>query len=123
MKYFLGIKVKQGCDEFFICQKKYAGKILKKIRMENFKATTTPMNQNDRLSKEGGTDQIDEGNFRSLIGCLMYLTATMPIILFVVILLSRFMHYATEMHLRAAKRIIRYMKGTNVVSNLRSVRH
>lgn len=41
----------------------------------------------------------------------MYLIATRPDILFVVSLLSRFMHCASEMHLRAAKRILRYIKG------------
>jgi len=42
----------------------------------------------------------------------MYLTVTRPDILFVVSLLSRFMHYASEMHLKAAKRILRYVKST-----------
>jgi len=42
----------------------------------------------------------------------MYLTATRPTILFVVSLLSRFMHCASEIHLKAAKRILRYVKGT-----------
>ncbi|XP_075086233.1 secreted RxLR effector protein 161-like [Nicotiana tabacum] len=80
--------------------------------MENCKATSTPMNPKEKLSKEDKTDKVDEGNFRSLIGCLMYLTATRPDILFDVSLSSRFMHCATEMHLRATKRIIRYIKGT-----------
>ncbi|KAF3626284.1 putative hexokinase-3 [Capsicum annuum] len=110
MTYFLGMEIKQGCNEMFICQKKYAREILKKFHMENCKAISTPMNPKEKLSKEDGTDKVDEGNFRSLIGCLMYLTATRPDILFVVSLLSRFMHCATEMHLQAAKRIIRYIK-------------
>ena len=41
----------------------------------------------------------------------MYLTATRSYILFVVSLLSRFMHCASEMHLKASKRILRYLKG------------
>jgi len=73
---------------------------------------STPMNQKEKLCKEDGADKVDEGYYRSLIGCLMYLTATRPDILFVVSLLSRFMHCASEMHLRAAKRILRYIKGT-----------
>ena len=42
----------------------------------------------------------------------MYLTASIPDILFVVSLLSRFMHCASELHLKAAKRVVRYIKGT-----------
>ena len=76
MTYFLGMEIKQGCNEIFICQKKYVREILKKFHMENCKATSTPMNPKEKLSKEDGTDRVDEGNFRSLIGCLMYLTAT-----------------------------------------------
>ena len=47
-----------------------------------------------------------------MIGCLMYLTATMLNILNVVSILSHFIHCASEIHLKAAKRVIRYVKGT-----------
>ncbi|XP_049358686.1 uncharacterized mitochondrial protein AtMg00810-like [Solanum verrucosum] len=105
MSYFLGMEIKQGYDDFFICQKNDAGEILKKLHMENCKTTSTPMNPKEKLSKEDGTNKIDEGKFRSLIRCLMYLTATRSDILFVVSLLLRFMHSATEMHLRAEKEL------------------
>nr|KYP63531.1 Copia protein [Cajanus cajan] len=112
MTYFLGIEIKQSVNEVFICQRKYAKEILKKFQMEECKSVNTPMNQKEKLSKENGADKIDEGYYRSLIGCQMYLTATRPDILFVVSLLSRFMHCASEMHLKTAKRILRYVKGT-----------
>ena len=79
--------------------------------MEECKATNTSMNKKEKLCKDDGADKIDEGYFRSLIGCLMYLTTTRPDILFAVSLLSCFMHGASELHLRAAKRILRYIKG------------
>jgi len=37
MSYFLGMKVKQNKGDIFICQRKYAKKILKKFNMENCK--------------------------------------------------------------------------------------
>ena len=55
---------------------------------------------------------MDEAHFRSLIGCLMYLLATRPDILIVVSILSRFMHCASETHLKDAKRVVRFIKGT-----------
>jgi len=67
--------------------KKYAKEILKKFQMEECKAVSTPMNQKEKLSKEDGVDKVDEGYYRSLIGCLMYLTTTRPDILFIVSLL------------------------------------
>ena len=48
-----------------------------------------------------------------MIGCLVYLTTTQPDILNVVSILSRFMNCASEMHLKVAKRVIRYVKGTS----------
>ena len=55
---------------------------------------------------------MDEAHFRSLIGCLMYLSATRLDILIIVRILSWFMHNASEIHLKAAKRVVRYIKGT-----------
>ena len=43
---------------------------------------------------------------------LMYLTATQPDMMFVVSLISRYMENPTELHLQAAKRVLRYLKGT-----------
>lgn len=42
----------------------------------------------------------------------MYLTATRPNIMHVVSLISRYMECPKEMHLSAAKRILRYLQGT-----------
>lgn len=88
MSYFLGMEIKQGKNDIFICQKKYAREILKKFQIEECKGVSTPMNQKEKFSKEDGADKVDEGYYRSLIGCLMYLTATRPDILFAVSLLS-----------------------------------
>jgi len=112
MSFFLGMEIMQNREEIFICQKKYSREILKKFQMDNCKPTATPMNQKDKFSKEDGTARVDEEKFRSLIGCLMYLTATRPDILHATSILSRFMHCPTEIHMRAAKRILRYIKGT-----------
>ena len=47
-----------------------------------------------------------------MIGCLMYLTSTRPNIMYVVSLLSRYMHCASKNNFQAAKRVLRYVKGT-----------
>ena len=49
--------------------------------------------------------------FKSLIGILRYLTTTRPNIVYAIGLLSRFMEAPEEVHLQAAKRILRYVKG------------
>ena len=112
MTFFLGIEVKQDERGVFISQKKYAKEILKKFQMENCNPMSTPMFQKLKLCKEDGAKKVDETDYRSLVGCLMYLTATRPDILQAVNVLSRFLHCASEVHLQAAKRVLRYVKGT-----------
>ncbi|XP_023521533.1 uncharacterized protein LOC111785351, partial [Cucurbita pepo subsp. pepo] len=111
VSYFLGIEIKQTQDEVFICQRKYAKEILQKFQMEDCKAMNTPMNQKEKLVKDDGSAKVIEVEFRSFVGCLMYLT-TRPNILNVVSILSRFMHCPNETHMKTAKRVIRYIKGT-----------
>ena len=112
MTYFLGLEVRQQRNEIFICQRKYAMEILKKFRMENCKAVETPMQAKVTFCKDDGAAKVEENLYRSMIGCLMYLTASRPDIVHAVSLLSRFMHCANEKHLQATKRILRYVKGT-----------
>ncbi|KAI5408563.1 hypothetical protein KIW84_054417 [Lathyrus oleraceus] len=71
---------------------------------------TTPMNSKEKLCKEDGTEKIDQAYFRSLIGCLMYLRATRLAILNDVSILSQFMHCASEVHIKTAKMVLRYVK-------------
>jgi len=66
------------------------------------------MNLKEKFSKNDGTNKVDEGQYISLIGCLMYLTATRSNIAFAVSLLSRFMHCASELHLQAKKKMVWY---------------
>ena len=91
--------------------KKYAREILKKFRMEDCKSTATPMNQRGKFSKDDEADKVEEHQFKSLIGCLIFLTATRPDIMFAISMLLRFMHYASEVHLQVVKQIVRYVKG------------
>ncbi|XP_048234294.1 secreted RxLR effector protein 161-like [Ricinus communis] len=109
--YVDDLLVQQKQNEIFISQQKYAKEVLKKFNMEAWKLTATPMNQKEKFLKEDGAKKVDDKLYRSLIGCLMYLTATKPDIMHVASLLSRYMNCASEIHLQAAKRILRYVKG------------
>ncbi|XP_024178688.1 uncharacterized mitochondrial protein AtMg00810-like [Rosa chinensis] len=57
-------------------------------------------------------DSHESSHFRSMVGCLQYLTFTRPDIAYGVNLVCQFMHSPTHDHLIAAKRILRYVKGT-----------
>ena len=64
------------------------------------------------LSNNGGDTLVDPTNFQSIFGSLRYLTHTRPDLLYSFSLLSRYMETPTSDHLSAAKRILRYVKGT-----------
>ncbi|XP_022154407.1 uncharacterized protein LOC111021684 [Momordica charantia] len=111
MHYFLGMEIQQGQNEVFLCQKKYMREILKRFNMEKCKSVNTPMIQKEKLQKDDGEEPADQNVYRSLVGCVMYLTSTRPDIMYTVSVLSRFLHCASKNHMVAGKRVLRYLKG------------
>lgn len=107
-----GLEIKQGEDGVFVSQRKYAEDLLKRFNMIDCKAASTPMNINEKLQLEDGTEKADATLFRSLVGGLIYLTHTRPDIAFSVGMVSRFMHNPSRQHFGAAKRLLRYIAGT-----------
>ncbi|KAL6288505.1 hypothetical protein ACE6H2_006015 [Prunus campanulata] len=112
MHYFLGIEVVQSATSIFICQKKYALEVLEKFQMLNSNPVGTPAEVGSKLSQDPNGERVDSTYFKQIVGSLMYLTSTRPDIMHSVSVISRYMENPTEMHLRAAKRIFRYLKGT-----------
>ncbi|KAK3012400.1 hypothetical protein RJ639_010565 [Escallonia herrerae] len=112
MSYYLGIEVRQREDGIFISQEAYAKEILKRYRMVYCKPVKTPVECGVKVSKHGEGDNIHPTFFKSLVGSLRYLTCTRLDILFGVGLVSRYMEAPTTSHLKMAKRILRYIKGT-----------
>ncbi|KAL0332223.1 UNVERIFIED_CONTAM: Retrovirus-related Pol polyprotein from transposon TNT 1-94 [Sesamum calycinum] len=111
MHFFLGIEINQEKEGIFICQRKYTETLLKKFKMESCKTVTTPLVTGEKYQKEDGSQKVDGSMYRSLIGSLLYLTATRPDIMFATCLLSRFMQSPSQVHYAAAKRILRYLRG------------
>ncbi|RVW51356.1 Retrovirus-related Pol polyprotein from transposon TNT 1-94 [Vitis vinifera] len=112
MKYFLGMEVLQNSEGIYISQRKYAKEVLERFGMEKSNSVKNPIVPGDRLTKNEGGVKVDATKYKQLVGSLMYLTATRPDLMYVVCLISRFMASPTEMHLQAAKRVLRYLKGT-----------
>ncbi|KAK7368917.1 hypothetical protein VNO80_10950 [Phaseolus coccineus] len=113
MRYFLGVEVVQNSDGIFICQSKYAEEVLERFGMERRNPVNNPIIPGCRLSKSGnGAVSVDATKYKQLVGSLLYLTVTRPDLMYAVGLISRYMEKPTEMHLQAAKRILRYLKGT-----------
>ena len=113
MSYYLGIEVKQKEDGIFISQQRYAKEMLKKFKMDGCKPISTLVECGLKLTMFDGEEKVDATNFKSLVGSLRYLTCTRPDILYATGLISRHMENQTITHLKAAKRILRYIKGTS----------
>ena len=111
LSFFLRLQVKQSKEGIFICQSKYCKVILKKFEMEACKATTTPMSTNCYLEADEVRPEVHQTMYRALIGSLLYLTASRPDIMFDVCLCARFQSCPKESHLKASKRILKYLKG------------
>ncbi|KAK8944818.1 hypothetical protein KSP39_PZI007744 [Platanthera zijinensis] len=111
LKYFLGLQVKQSEDGIFISQTKFTKELLKKFGMENATSMRTPMASAMSLDKDEKGKPFDETKYRSIIGSLLYLTASRPDIMFSTCVCARFQVNSKESHYIAAKRILRYLKG------------
>nr|GEU83914.1 uncharacterized mitochondrial protein AtMg00810-like [Tanacetum cinerariifolium] len=109
--FLLGLQIKQKSDEIFISQDKYVAEILKKFDFVTVKTASTLMESNKPLIKDEEAEDVDVYLYRSLIGSLMYLTASMPDITFAVCACARFQVTPKTSHLHAVKRIFRYLKG------------
>ncbi|GJW90126.1 putative ribonuclease H-like domain-containing protein [Tanacetum coccineum] len=65
------------------CQDKYVDEILKKFGFSTVKTASTPMETSKPLLKDAEAEDVDVHLCRSMIGSLMYLTASRPDIMFV----------------------------------------
>ncbi|KAJ0599631.1 putative RNA-directed DNA polymerase [Helianthus annuus] len=112
LHYFLGMEVLYENGNIILSQRKYMRNLLEKYRMTQCNTVSTPMEYGLKLSKDDPEDFVDEGVYRSLVGSPMYLTNTRPDIMFAVSKVSRFMEHPKKSHWEAAKRILKYIKGT-----------
>nr|GFA77400.1 hypothetical protein [Tanacetum cinerariifolium] len=111
LNFFLGLQVLQKKDGIFLSQDKYIGDILKKFRFLDVRSLNTPMDKENPWGKDGIGKDVKLHLYRSMIGSLMYLTASRPDIMFVVCACARHQVTPKECHLHAVKRIFRYLKG------------
>nr|GEV81950.1 putative ribonuclease H-like domain-containing protein [Tanacetum cinerariifolium] len=107
--FFLGLQVYQRPDGIFIHQAKYVANILKKFDLENFKLASTPFEPQKIREKNVPDSPISVHLYRSMIGCLMYLTATRPNIMFVVCVTAKHQVTPKTSRLLSVKRIFKYL--------------
>ena len=122
MRWFLGMEVVQANGKIQVNQKKYVFEILKRFQMTDCNPINTPADSSSKLSKsscpEPDTEEAKSMTeyhslYRSLVGNLLYLAVvSRPDISFIVSTLSQFLNNPGKVHWVAAKRVLRYLKGT-----------
>nr|GEZ84866.1 uncharacterized mitochondrial protein AtMg00810-like [Tanacetum cinerariifolium] len=111
LNFFLGLQVLQKEDGISLSQDKYVGDILKKFGYSDVRSSNTPMDKENPWGKDRTGKDVDLHLYRSMIGSLMYLTASRPDIMFSLCACARHQVTPKEYHLHAVKRIFRYLKG------------
>ncbi|GJR69238.1 putative ribonuclease H-like domain-containing protein [Tanacetum coccineum] len=101
LTFFLGLQVHQKEDGIFISQDIYVAEILKKFDFATVKTTSTPIETNKALVKDEEAEAVDVHLYKSMIGSLMYLTASRPDIMFVVCACARFQVTPKTSHIHA----------------------
>lgn len=113
LHFCLGISTEFTETSLKLHQKHYIQQILEKYGMSECKPVATPMATDVQLVKEDGSKPVERILYQSIVGSLLYAsTATRPDIAYAVGMLSKFNSSPTETHLTAAKRVLRYLKGT-----------
>jgi hypothetical protein len=112
LSYFLGLQVKQLKNGTFVSQGKYIRDMLKKFEMQDAKPISTPMSINGNLDSDFDGKMVNQKEYRSLIGNLLYVTASRPDVMFSVCMCARYQASPRESDLTAAQRIVRYLKQT-----------
>lgn len=112
LTYFLGMEIQQIKEGIVLHQRKYTGDVLKRFNMQSCNPASTPVELNVKLQKNSEEKSVDGTLFKQIVGSLRYLCNSRPDIAFGVGLISRFMDDPKVAHMVAAKRVLRYLRGT-----------
>nr|GEV24356.1 retrovirus-related Pol polyprotein from transposon TNT 1-94 [Tanacetum cinerariifolium] len=98
MKFCLGLQIHQSPCGIFINQATHALEILHKLGMEKGQSIGTPMATKPKLDADLSGNPIDQTDYRSKIGSLMYLTSSRPDIVQPICFCARYQSRPTEKH-------------------------
>jgi hypothetical protein len=90
LTFFLGTQVKQTKQGTFVHQAKYMKDLMKKFNMTELKPVSTSMSSTTSLGSDEDGKAVDQREYRSMIGSLLYLTAIRSDIQFTVGMCARF---------------------------------
>ncbi|KAK9128999.1 hypothetical protein Syun_017796 [Stephania yunnanensis] len=120
--YVIGIKIHRDrtCCILGMSQEAYINKVLERFRMKDCSSSVAPIVKDDKFSLNQSPkndlerEQMLNIPYASAVGSLMYAqVCTRPDIAFAVGMLGRYQSNPGMDHWRAAKKVMRYLRGTN----------
>ena len=113
----MGCNSSSGCRSCkllgtFVHQAKYTKDLLRKFDLSNLSPQPTPISTSTALDADLDGEAVDQKEYKSMIGSLLYLTAMRPDIQFGVGLCARYQASPRTSHRQVVKRIFRYLKFT-----------
>ncbi|GJW53161.1 retrovirus-related pol polyprotein from transposon TNT 1-94 [Tanacetum coccineum] len=108
-RFTKGLQIYQSPRGIFINQSQYTMELLRKHKMEKCDTVTTLMTTVKINADLQGTPT-NQTKYHSMIGGLMYLTASRPDITFALFVCARYQARLTEKHLKEVKRILWYLR-------------
>ena len=114
-KRFLGLEIGRSGDSITLGQQAYIEAILHRFNMQDANTVSTPVCHKIRLDAIPANEkQADIALYQSIVGSLMWAAlGTRPDIAYAVAALSRYTTNPYMTHMTAAKRVLRYLKGTS----------
>jgi hypothetical protein len=93
-------------------QAKYTNDLTKKFNVAELKPVSTSMSSAASLGPDEDCEAVDQREYMSMIGSLLYLTTTRPDIQFTVGLCARFQAFPRSSHQMTVQGVFRYLKHT-----------
>ena len=113
LHWLLGIQIDFTDAGITLSQTAFIDKILHRFSMQDCNPISTPIDPNHRLMATTEGNGIEATPYQQIIGSIMYLvTATRPDLAYTITHLSQFNSNPSKEHFTAAKRVLRYIKGT-----------
>ncbi|XP_023750567.1 uncharacterized mitochondrial protein AtMg00810-like [Lactuca sativa] len=115
INFFLGLNIIQSKEGIFINQEAYTKTLLAKFGIVGDSMVKAPIVFVKKLTPSLDKPTADMTLYRQMIGSLMYLTLSRPVVIFYVCYCARFQANPREPHMTAIKNIFRYLKRTSSV--------
>ncbi|XP_019438962.1 PREDICTED: uncharacterized protein LOC109344663 [Lupinus angustifolius] len=112
LAYFLGLEFLKTKSGIIMHQKKYISDVLSRFQMLDYKPVIGPVEGKVGSNDSATEKPIDPTLYRHIVGCLRFICQSRLEITYVAGVINRHMANPKQSHIIAAKRIMRYLKGT-----------